>query len=77
MKTQRQAIHKKLFVSALNATAKKRASLVALQDKGKILMTIKSDPIMKQRWDRYCKENYYAKGIDFDEVIEVLVGIVN
>jgi predicted nucleotidyltransferase component of viral defense system len=77
MKTQRQAIHKRIFVTALNATSKKRMSLGALQDKDKILLTIKLDPIMKQRWDRYCKENYYANGIEFDEVIEVLINIIN
>jgi len=77
MKTQRQAINKRVFVSALSATSKKRMSLDAVQDKDKILLTIKSDPIMRQRWDRYCKENYYANGIDFDEVIEVLIDIIN
>lgn len=23
--------------------------------------------------ERYCKENYYARGIEFDEVIEILM----
>jgi predicted nucleotidyltransferase component of viral defense system len=73
MKTQGQAINKRIFISALHTTSEKRRSLGALQDKDKILLTIKSDPIMKQRWDRYCKENYYANGIDFDEVIKVLI----
>lgn len=77
MKTQRQSIHKRIFVSALSATSKKRMSLGALQDKDKILLTIKSDPIMKQRWNRYCKENYYANGIGFDDVIGILLEIVN
>jgi predicted nucleotidyltransferase component of viral defense system len=54
MKTQGQAINKRIFISALHATSEKRMSLGALQDKDKILLTIKSDPIMKQRWDRYC-----------------------
>ena len=76
MKTQRQTIHKRIFVSALSATSKKRLSLGALQDKDKILLTIKTDPIMRQRWDRYCKDNYYANGIEFDEVIEVLIDII-
>jgi serine protease inhibitor ecotin len=76
MKTKHQAINKKIFTSALFATAKKRTSLAVLQDKDKILMTIRSDLIMKRRWDRYCKENYYANGIDFDEVVEVLIDIV-
>jgi predicted nucleotidyltransferase component of viral defense system len=77
MKTQRQTIHKSIFASALSATSKKRLSLGALQDKDKILLTIKTDPIMRQRWDRYCKDNYYANGIEFDEVIELLIDIIN
>jgi predicted nucleotidyltransferase component of viral defense system len=77
MKTQRPAINKKVFRTALNATSEKRGSLLALQDKEIILRTIQSDTIMRQRWERYCKENYYAKGIGFDEVIEVLINIGN
>ena len=77
MKTQRQAINKKIFITALHATSDKRMSLAALQDKEKILLTIQSDPTMRQRWDRYCKENYYAMGIEFDQVIGVLIDIVN
>jgi len=77
MKTQRQAIQKKIFISALTATSKKRMSLSALKDQDKILLTIQSDPTMRQRWDRYCKDNYYANGIEFDEVIEVLIDIIN
>jgi len=77
MKTQRQAMNKEIFITALNATSKKRMSLTALQDQDKILLTIQSDPTMRQRWDRYCKENYYAIGIEFDQVIGVLIDIVN
>lgn len=77
MKTQRQAINKEIFISALNATSEKRMSFSALQDKVKIIRTVQSDAIMRQRWERYCKENYYAKGIEFDGVIEVLIDILN
>jgi len=75
MKTQRKAINKKVLINALNATSEKRGSLSALQDKELILRTIQSDAIMRQRWDRYCKENYYAKDIEFDEVISKLIDI--
>jgi predicted nucleotidyltransferase component of viral defense system len=77
IKTQRQAINKKTFITALNATSEKRMSLAALQEKEKILRTIQSDTIMKQRWGRYCIENYYANGIEFNDVIEILIDIVN
>jgi predicted nucleotidyltransferase component of viral defense system len=76
MKTQKHAINKGILTSALNATCQKRMSLGALQDKDNILLTIKSDPIMRQRWDRYGKENYYARQIGFEEVIEVLVDAI-
>ncbi len=76
MKTRRPAVKKKVFRSALNATSEKRGSLAALQDKETILRTIQSDATMRQRWERYCKDNYYAKGINFDNVIEVLIDIL-
>ena len=76
MKTHRQVIDKDIFITALNATSKKRMSLATLQDKEKIIRTIQSDAIMRQRWERYCKANYYAKNIAFDEVIRVLIEIV-
>ena len=77
MRTQRQAINIKTFISALHATSEKRGSLSALQDKEKILRTIQTDVIMRQRWERYCKENYYAKDIMFDDVMGILIEIVN
>jgi predicted nucleotidyltransferase component of viral defense system len=77
MKTQPYAVDKQIFATALKATSDKRMSLTALQDKGKILLTIQSDPIMRQRWERYCKENFYANGINFDEVTGILMEIIN
>jgi len=77
MKSQQRAVNKKTFITAMIATSEKRMSLGALQDKDKILLIIKTDPIMRQRWDRYCKDNFYANGIEFDEVIEVLIDILD
>jgi hypothetical protein len=51
-------------------------SLQALQGKDRILATIQSDPTMQQRWERYCKENYYAEGIEFDDVIRTAIGLL-
>jgi len=77
MKTQRDAINKKIFMTALNATSNKRMSLATLKDQDKILLAIQADPTMRQRWEQYCKENYYANGIGFDEVMEILMEIAN
>jgi hypothetical protein len=73
MKTHGSTINKKVFRTALNATSVKRGSLLALQNKESILQTIQADKTMRQRWELYCKENYYARGIEFDEVIEILM----
>lgn len=77
MKTQRRAINKNLFRTALSATAQKRTSLAALRDQDIILQSIQTDTIMRQRWERYCKENYYANGIEFDVVIGILKELVS
>ena len=77
MKTHQRMIDKDIFIAALNATAQKRASLIALQDQRKILQAIQSDPPMRQRWDLYCRENFYANSIEFDEVINSLVEVLD
>ncbi len=77
MKTQHKVIDKKVLNTALNATSKKRMSLTALQEKEKIIRTIQSDAIMRKRWERYSKENYYANDIGFDEVLKVLTEMVD
>ena len=76
-KIHQHMIDKDIFIAALNATAQKRMSLAALQDQKKILQAIQSDLLMRQRWNLYCKENFYANGIEFDGVINSLVEILN
>jgi predicted nucleotidyltransferase component of viral defense system len=76
-KIHQRMIDKDIFIAALNATAQKRVSLAALQDQKKILHAIQSDLLMRQRWNLYCKENFYANGIEFDGVINSLVEILN
>jgi hypothetical protein len=61
----------------LKATTEKRLSLAAVQDKDKILLAIQADAVMRQRWDRYCKENYYAHGIAFEEPMGILIKLLS
>lgn len=76
MKIRRQMVSLELFMSALKATSEKRMSFAALQDKETIVRAIQSDASMRERWNRYCKENYYAQGIDFDKVVSVLIDLL-
>jgi predicted nucleotidyltransferase component of viral defense system len=77
MRSHHRVINKDIFIAALNATAQKRASVAALQDRKKILQAIQSDLLMRRRWDLYCKENFYANSLEFDDVINSLVEILN
>lgn len=77
MKTQGHVFDKAVFEAAINATSERRMSLAALQNRNRILKAIQSDEIMLQRWNRYCTENYFAQGIEFDQVLETLHTIVN
>jgi predicted nucleotidyltransferase component of viral defense system len=77
LKAQPQAINRETFKKALRATVEKRMSMPALQDKDKIVQAIQSNATMRQHWDRYCKENFYANGITFDEAIGVLNNLLN
>jgi predicted nucleotidyltransferase component of viral defense system len=69
---KRQKINRNLFVTALNATSQHRGSLVALEDKESIMAAIQGDATMAQRWQLYSDENYYAREVEFGEIMNVL-----
>ncbi|MBM3179589.1 MAG: nucleotidyl transferase AbiEii/AbiGii toxin family protein [Chloroflexi bacterium] len=73
---ERQKINRKLFAAALNATAQHRGSLVALEDKENIMAAIREDEIMLQRWRLYSGENFYARDIEFGEIMDVLKKLI-
>jgi len=76
VKTQVHVFDQALFLKALEATSKNRMSLDALADRNRILGTIRSDGTMRQRWERYCTDNYYARGIVFDDVLDIVTMII-
>lgn len=75
-KTRGDMINKKTFSTALTATAEKRLSIATIQDRENILSAIQSDPLMRQRWDLYSKDNFYANDIEIDEVMSSIVEIL-
>ena len=75
-KTRGDMINKKTFSTALTATAEKRLSTASVRDRENTLAAIQTDPLMKQRWELYSKENFYANELEFDEVINSLVDIL-
>ena len=77
VKTKYQVINKKTFIAALNATSERRGSLQILHGGERVLTAIQSDSTMRQRWERYCEDSHYAKGIAFDDVIAAVINLVN
>ena len=75
-KTYRQSIDQNVLKTALNATAQKRMSLDAIKNSNAIVRTIQADSTMRTRWDRYCREYYFASGISFDEVVDILHAVL-
>lgn len=75
-KTRGDMINKKTFSTALTATAEKRLSTASVRDRENTLAAIQTDPLMKQRWELYSKENFYANEIEFDEVMTSIVEIL-
>lgn len=68
-RTQAAVIDKETFLNALRATSQKRLSLPQLEKQDAILDAILDDPTMRQRWERYAQDNYYARQITFEDVM--------
>lgn len=51
-------------------------SLDAIKNSNAIVRTIQADSTMRTRWDRYCREYYFASGISFDEVVDILHAVL-
>jgi predicted nucleotidyltransferase component of viral defense system len=61
---------------ALQATIHYRSPGSTIDDYEEIIHQIQSDPIMRQRWERYCLEYHYAEGISFDQVLQSLINLL-
>jgi predicted nucleotidyltransferase component of viral defense system len=77
MKCQGETVDNKVFMQALHATAEKRLSMQTIENGIQILQEIQADPVMRQRWDRYCREYHFARDIQFDDVIEIVRGMIH
>lgn len=76
VRTKGKVLNPGTFKTALKATAEKRYSLEKLDEWESILEAIRVDVQMQQRWERYCRDNHYARDIAFGEVIDVTKAIL-
>ena len=76
LQTQRDAVDKAVFATALQNTAQKRGSSVAVQGWERIIPRIQADAIMQQRWEQYRKTYRYAKDIEFAVATNAVKGVM-
>lgn len=68
--TQDEKINKKLLTAAINLTSEHRESIDIIKDWKNILELLKDDEDMRKHWMIYQKSYFYAKGIEYDELIK-------
>lgn len=68
-RAQSTAIDHATFQTALRATSEKRMSLAQVEKWDAILESVLNDVTMRQRWERYARDNYYARQITFEDVL--------
>lgn len=74
--TKTQLFDSEVFTLALKSTAQRRSSLAGLENRNAILGNIQVDPSMRQRWERYARDNHYAREISFDDVMAELQSLI-
>lgn len=70
--TYKDSLNDVIFVDAVKRTAKKRGSLVELDDWQTILNEISEELTIRNLWKAYCEEYAYAKEITFEDILKTL-----
>lgn len=72
LKTQEKNINKKTLKVAINFTAEHRKSEEEMKNWREVVEELENDDTMKNQWRRYQKNNFYAEGIEYEDLIESL-----
>lgn len=70
LKTQNKNIDKKTLKVAIMFTAEHRDSVEEIKDWKEVVEELSDDSTMKNQWKRYQKNNFYAEGIEYEDLIE-------
>lgn len=70
--TEVKNINKKLLKTAINLTSEHRESLDLIHDWEKTLNVLADDEDMKKRWKVYQKTYFYAKDIEYNDLITTI-----
>ena len=70
LKTQEKNINKKTLKVAINYTAEHRKSENDVKNWKEVVEELENDDTMMNQWRRYQKNNFYAEGIEYEDLIE-------
>ncbi len=65
-------IDRALFKEALAATMRHRGTIRVLDRRDEIIAEIGGSETMKRMWDKYRREFPFARGIEFEDVVDSL-----
>ena len=72
LNTQTKNINFNTLKDAIYSTAEYRNTINIIKDWSKIIEQLDNSDIMKKQWERYKKDNFYAKEIKYEDLIENL-----
>lgn len=72
LNTQTKNIDFNTLKDAIYSTAEHRNTINLIKDWPKIIEQLNSSDVMKKQWERYQKDNFYAKEIKYEDLIESL-----
>ena len=70
LKTQSNNIDFKVLNEAIKRTAEHRNSTETIEKWQDVVIVLQESDTMKKQWDRYKKDNFYAEGIEYTDLIE-------
>lgn len=70
--TQRKIIDNKTLKDAITLTAQHRETNEIIKDWKKVVDKLAKDSKMQQQWKRYQKDNFYAEGIEYNDLISAI-----
>ncbi len=77
LKTQKDSIDNNTLREAIKSTSEYRGTSGIVKNWKEVVNTLRDSDTMKQQWERYKKDNYYAEDIDYNKLINSLIEVGN
>lgn len=77
LKEQNDRIDIQVLKAAYDATCRKRETVFQKEDTLCILKRIETDLEMQNRWEKFCKDNYFVGNMEWQDVIGTVEKLLN